>query len=71
MRDAFFLPYLFIFFVFVINVHTRVNLRSYIRKIPSLVDFHSLYQLLYYQVYRNGLKHGVQYERTMFKTMKF
>ena len=29
------------------NIHIRVNLRSYkIRKIPSLVEFHSLYQLL-------------------------
>ena len=27
-----------------------------IRKIPSLVDFHSLYQLLHSQVYHNGLK---------------
>ena len=46
MRDAFYLPY-----------HTCVNLRSYkIRKTPSLVDFHSLYQLLHSQVYRNGLK---------------
>ena len=26
------------------------------RKILSLVDFHSLYQLLHLQVYRNGLK---------------
>ena len=35
----------------------RLNLRSYkIRKIPGLVDFHSLYQLLHSQVYRNGLK---------------
>ena len=33
------------------------NLRSYkIRKIPSSVDFHSLYQLLHLQVYCNGLK---------------
>ena len=41
------------FFIF----HTRVNLRSSkIRKNPSLVDFHSLYQLLNSQVYRNGLK---------------
>ena len=27
-----------------------------IRKIPSLVDFHSLFQLLHSQVYRDGLK---------------
>ena len=35
----------------------RVSLTSYkSRKIPSLVDFHSLYQLLRSKVYRNGLK---------------
>ena len=39
------------------NVLTRVNFRSYkIRKFTCLVDFHSLYQLLYSQVYRKGLK---------------
>lgn len=33
------------------------KLGSYkIRKIPSTVDFHSLYQLLHSQVYGNGLK---------------
>ena len=37
-----------------------VNLRSYkIRKILSLVDFHSSYQLLHSQVYRNDLKHWI------------
>ena len=42
---------------FLINVHTCVNFRPYkVRKISSLVDFHSLYQLLHPQVYRNGLK---------------
>ena len=31
---------------FVKNVYVCVNLRSYkIKKIPSLIDFHSLYQL--------------------------
>ena len=36
---------------------THALLTSYkIRKIPSLVDFHSLYQLLHSQVYCNGLK---------------
>ena len=41
---------------FIIRFHARVNLMCYkIRKIPSLVDFHSLYQLLHSQVYRNGL----------------
>ena len=35
----------------------RVNLRSYkIKKAPSLVNFHSLYQLLHSQAYCNGLK---------------
>ena len=35
----------------------RVNLTdNKIRKIPSLVDFHSLNQLLHSQVYRNDLK---------------
>ena len=36
----------------------RINSRCYkIRKIPSLVDFHSLYQLLHsHKVYRDGLK---------------
>ena len=39
------------------NVHTRVNLRSNkIRKIPSLVDFYSLYILLHSQVERNDLR---------------
>ena len=39
------------------NVHTPINLSSYkIRKISSLVDFYSLYQLLYSRVYRNSLK---------------
>ena len=34
-----------------------VKLRPYkIRKIPSIADFHSLYQLLHLQVYCNGLK---------------
>ena len=38
------------------NVQTRINLRFYkIRKIPSSVDLHKLYQLLHSQVYRNGL----------------
>ena len=39
------------------NIHMRVNLRSRkIRKIPSLVDFHSLQESLHSQVYRNNLK---------------
>ena len=39
------------------NVHTRVNLRFYkIREFPGFLDFHSLYQLLHSQVYRNGLE---------------
>ena len=34
----------------------RLKLRFYkLRKIPSLVDFHSLFQLLHSQVYCNGL----------------
>ena len=34
-----------------------VNLRPYkIKKVPSSVDVHGLYQLLHSQVYRNGLK---------------
>ena len=42
---------------FIIKCHTHVNLRSYkIRKITSLVNFHSLYQLLHSQVYCHGLK---------------
>ena len=48
MRDAFHLPK---------NIHTLVNLRSCkMRKIPSLVDFHSIYQFLHSQVYYNGLE---------------
>ena len=36
-------------------LHARVNLMSNNnKKIPSLRDFHSLYQLLYSQVYHNG-----------------
>ena len=35
------------------NLRLRSNK---IREIPSLVDFHSLYQLLHSQVYRNELK---------------
>ena len=35
----------------------RVSLSSYkIRKIFSLVDIYSIYELLHWQVYRNGLK---------------
>ena len=38
------------------NLHARVNLMSNNnQKIHSLHDFHSLYQLLHSQVYRNGL----------------
>ena len=44
-----------------LNVLCTFNLRPVstgykIRKIPSLVDFHILYQLLHSQVYRSGLK---------------
>ena len=40
------------------NILTGVKLRSYkIWKIHSLVDSHSLYQLLYLQVYRNDWKY--------------
>ena len=44
-------------FYFVIKYPSRLNLRSYkIWKIPNLYNFHSLYQLLHSQEYRNGLK---------------
>ena len=42
------------------TVYTHVNVRSFkIRRILSLIDFHSLYQLLHSQVYCNGLKLGI------------
>ena len=50
-------------FIYVENIHVGAFLVikwSYtsfkIRKIPNLVDFHSLYKLLHSQVHSNGLK---------------
>ena len=48
-------------FISLKNIHAGTFFRPYtppieIGKIPSLIDFHSLYQLLHSQGYHKGLK---------------